>query len=888
MQKQIYFYLLFVCFVIFERTEAQTPAIQQSKLYGSSNLLRFEADNLPPLTPVNPHDYRRQSRRTFFWKFGDGGFSFEQSPIHTYREAGQYTAVMESTRIYSDDDIDDSAIDRASAPVNINFNTGFVSKRPNNDLANLEGSNIRLLTNRSPRSGDSITYIITYQNTCPFEDSGSLIFLFNADQLNLKYSESFKSELSATSDGQIIWTFDSLAVGHQRNIFISMATDTTVHPSDTILTHLVIQSTCSTDTFSLLKTAVKSHDPNRKSVFPDVLCPGSAEPLCYTIEFQNFGSGPAETIQIRDYLSVFLNAATFLPVESSHPDALVSVTPPSPNRLVTWQFIDINLPGTQQAGYGTTFTDKDTKGYVKFCIMPALPLDPCSVIPNQAEIIFDCNLPIPTNTCYVTVQQPGCTDCCQQCPNTMLSDFVNIPHFGGTTAMAQVFCPGSGSPSSGIRYQWYPEVFLEVPNIPQFLFFDTDGNIPAITYTLTVWNPVLCWYAVDSITVYMGGCFNGDTLSIDQVTATDPSCPGADDASLNLLVSGGDPPYTLYSFNGCFAVSNNFSIPLDDLPPGIFPIAIEDANGCIVRDTFQIANPISLWVDEITTDATCCSCPDGESALLPSGGVPPYVYLWQNGAADSLETGLLPGTYSYTVTDSENCQFISSVQVQHPAKLQLTVLLEGGFNYDTQLMRTDLNDFGLLPANQPFNQSPWNYAGTETLPNSLPPDVTDWVLVEFRTTPETVAVQMSAMIWNNGNITNTWAETHTAGLYVCGITTTTPYYIVVRHRNHLAVISSSTIVFNNNPVYDFTTSAAQALGANQLIQVAFGKFALYAGDLNADGVITVSDFNLYTQQSSSVNQYLAADINLDKFVTVADFNLYLPNASLIGYNAVRY
>lgn len=887
MKKHLLYTILF-CMAFVSVLQAQTPDIIQTKLYGTANLVKLEPDNLPPLTPINPHDYRRQSRRTFFWKFGDGGFSFEQTPVYTYREAGEYTAVMESTRIYSDDDIDNSAVDRAAVSVNVDFGNGYPSKRPNSDQINMEGSNIRLLTNRLPRSGDSITYILTYQNTCPFADNGTLTFQYDPGQLNLKYSETFKSEVTTSSSGEMTWVFDSLDTGKQRNIFISMAADTSVHPNDTILTHLIIQSACTTDTFSLLKTAVKSHDPNRKSVVPSSLCPSSPQPLCYTIEFQNYGSGPAETIQIRDYLSVLLNASTFLHVESSHPAALVSVTPPGPNRLVLWQFIGINLPGTQQAGYGSTFTDEDTKGFIRFCIMPELPLDPCSVIPNQAEIIFDCNLPIPTNTTYVTVQKPDCTDCCQQCPNTLLTDFVTIPHFGGATANAQVNCPGSGNPSSGIHYQWYPDVFLESSNTPQFLFFDTDGNIPAITYTLTVWNPMLCWYAVDSITVYMGGCFNGDELSIDQATSSDPSCPNADDASLELDISGGSPPYTLYSFNGCYAVSSSFSIPLVDLPPGIFPVAIEDGNGCIVRDNFLIANPIGLWVDVVSTDASCCTCPDGQIALIPSGGQAPYTYLWQNGMTDSLITGLVSGSYTFTVTDAQNCQFTTTVQVNHQVKLTLKALLEGGFNYDTQLMRTDLNDFGLLPTNQPFNQLPWNYTGTETLPNSLPEEVTDWVLVEFRTTPEIIAVQMAALIWNNGHITNPWAETDTAGLYVCGINLTTPYYIVVRHRNHIAVLSSSTVVIDNNPMYDFTISEAQALGTNQLIGVASGKFALYAGDFNGDGVITVSDFNVYTQQSSSINQYLPADANMDKNVTVADFNLHLPNASRIGYYAIRF
>ena len=77
------------------------------------------------------------------------------------------------------------------------------------------------------------------------------------------------------------------------------------------------------------------------------------------------------------------------------------------------------------------------------------------------------------------------------------------------------------------------------------------------------------------------------------------------------------------------------------------------------------------------------------------------------------------------------------------------------------------------------------------------------------------------------------------------------------------------------------------MGVNQLF-ITGGKGLMFCGDINADGVITIADFNIYAQQSSAVNQYLSGDINLDKNVTIADYNAYAPNSSLIGVKAIRY
>ena len=212
----------------------------------------------------------------------------------------------------------------------------------------------------------------------------------------------------------------------------------------------------------------------------------------------------------------------------------------------------------------------------------------------------------------------------------------------------------------------------------------------------------------------------------------------------------------------------------------------------------------------------------------------------------------------------------------------IKVILEGPYNTATGSMNTDLLQNDLLPLAQPYNRPPWDYGGNEHMPSiaDFPTNAVDWILVEARSTDNTmqVADQVAVPLLDDGTAIATFTQ----------LTAADNYYIVIRHRNHLAVMSSTSVILPNVAPYDFTVSAAKALGTTQQTEVQTGVFALYSGDFDSNGTLSVTDFNLYQTQSSLINQYVDADGNLDRNVTVTDFNLYQPNSSLIGVLEIRY
>ena len=127
----------------------------------------------------------------------------------------------------------------------------------------------------------------------------------------------------------------------------------------------------------------------------------------------------------------------------------------------------------------------------------------------------------------------------------------------------------------------------------------------------------------------------------------------------------------------------------DNLPPGNYKLKLKenvavnsDANpdvffGCEVlfNDIYTIVAPPTLVIDGTKTDISCFGDDDGIIDLTISGGTPAYTIAWTktgdgsfNASSEDL-TGLAPGEYNVTVTDSKNCSQSTSFTIVEPAQL---------------------------------------------------------------------------------------------------------------------------------------------------------------------------------------------------------------------------
>lgn len=220
--------------------------------------------------------------------------------------------------------------------------------------------------------------------------------------------------------------------------------------------------------------------------------------------------------------------------------------------------------------------------------------------------------------------------------------------------------------------------------------------------------------------------------------------------------------------------------------------------------------------------------------------------------------------------------------------VQLRAWLQGAYT-QAAMMHTNLQSE--LPTDQPYNRLPWNYNGMENL-NNVPANMTDWVLVELRDAVDNdiVIAQKAALLLEDGRIVDvSYAnDASVNGVHFPNIIAGEMYYVLVRHRNHIGVASVAPVTLPNFSPYDFSQANLVMGGENQLHTTIDGHRTLLCGDVDSNGIISVSDFNAFLLENSHINVYSDADFDLNENITISDFNLYLPNASKIGATLIRY
>lgn len=215
-----------------------------------------------------------------------------------------------------------------------------------------------------------------------------------------------------------------------------------------------------------------------------------------------------------------------------------------------------------------------------------------------------------------------------------------------------------------------------------------------------------------------------DALEFLHIFPISPSCYGDLNGSLQVVMVGGEQPYTYYLNNTVVAM------PLENLAPGSYPISVVDANDCRVDTTIVILQPALLEVAETHVSPPCPEVCRGEIRLNTQGGTIPYRYAWNNASTQAQIGELCAGTYSVTVTDRNNCTTTLEIVLTDSSLFNQEV--EAWTDVDTlyagettHLFSTDLGD--------DFSYQ-WNPSGSVAKPNepvtdATPLSTTDYVIV---------------------------------------------------------------------------------------------------------------------------------------------------------------
>jgi PKD repeat protein len=166
------------------------------------------------------------------------------------------------------------------------------------------------------------------------------------------------------------------------------------------------------------------------------------------------------------------------------------------------------------------------------------------------------------------------------------------------------------------------------------------------------------------------GCSATWSVNIDQpaapltiaATHVDVVCYGAATGAIDVTVSGGTPSYSVLWSNGATTQD------LSGLASGTYSVTVSDSRGCTATKSVQITQPPSaLALSDTHTNVDCYGAATGSIDLTAAGGMPPYGYLWSNGATSQDLSGLTAGTYSVTTVDAHGCSAVHFVSIGQPS-----------------------------------------------------------------------------------------------------------------------------------------------------------------------------------------------------------------------------
>lgn len=485
--------LLFTLCTVSIAETITSPNITYVASRTNANTITFTANDLKEL---DSNKYGT-AYYDYFWKFGDGGFSFEESPTYTFKTTTtSINVTLELTQIYSDDEIEE-----LGKMVTITGGSADpVTENPQVIMEHDDGSPalVVLQGNRDPVEGNDVTFIVTYEENISLGDFNGVEFTYDTGDYTYDSEDTFNGEsIHSRSPGKVIL---NVTPGTQKHIYYILTTATGISGTTTVQARAVminpvdIVPVDDTDVLTT-KTVGKSYDPNQKVVDKKEICIGkSTKPvrLKYRIDFENIGTAPADYIRIEDELSNYLNPnSVFKGCTPGKPcpartagrwaDGKVhkAIVYKKGNKII-WEFEgDKLIRGKAEDGCGTEFSEADCQGFVGFGVQTRVParLPDCTLIINSAKIFFDRNEPI-TTAPVTTLIKKNCEfqNACLEDGGKQLSVFIDGDVSGSSFTEASTVAFETGEsinlqvnfetalpPSLKViseTYEWYPTTGL--------------------------------------------------------------------------------------------------------------------------------------------------------------------------------------------------------------------------------------------------------------------------------------------------------------------------------------------------------------------------------------------------------------------------------------------
>jgi len=624
----------------------------------------FQAPTVCLNTPTN-FTNTSQLATEYYWDFGDGTYSTDTNPTHTYSQAGTYYVTLIANNPTSC-----NVADTMIRPVVVE-----ALQIQTNDTSVCYGNSITL---NASVNGNSFPVTYVWDNQYPIHDTLNSSVANSSLTISPQQNQSY---YIVVSDG-ICTLHDTVHVEVNR-VVIQTSPDTTLCPNSTATLQANIVSTTGSVSYqwsptsaivSGATTATPVVNPQQNTTY---MVTATESHGCTTVDSVHVNIDPfnAQFSSIQPVLC------------HNQCDGAIQVSVTDPVLPVTYEWSNSGSGSYQQnlcAGtYTVTVTDAIGCSKVIETSFTNPPLLEASI---QVLALAQCD-PQHANTGSVGAQAWGGTpgyhyqwntnDTIPVLQNlfagtytvtitdhngcdTVLSAVINDPSplqitasqqptscFGSCDGSAQVFITTQGTPP--YNYLWNTQNTST-----------TIQNLCSGVYSVTVTDAEYC--------VRVQSVFVQQPDSIQPViNIPDILCYG-DTTSIYISdVLGGTPDYT-YLWN-----DGSTNAALHGVGSGVYTVIITDSHQC--KDTTQISviQP-SLLESSANVNHTLCSAScNGSINITPNGGTSPYSFEWSNGAHTQNIQNLCEGNYEVTITDAHGCSYIAQYEV---ANTQYSPLLD--------------------------------------------------------------------------------------------------------------------------------------------------------------------------------------------------------------------
>lgn len=457
-----------LCISLFGQSQpVQAPRVVDFIVTPQGNAYQFK-----PLPPVLMQKAGApEAFWSYYWEFGDGGFSFEDQPLHHYERSGTFQAILYATAHYDDGKLPDKN------------GKGILADGAGRQAGNLptvfqdQQWPIQLKATREAKAREELVCILSYRNLGQITTDGRLHLFFNErkfpgahfayDSARMYFKERVDSDLSfelqretAHSDAwtmltlpshtgvstqlsgdfpantilqnllskargayrmEKIWRFDQLHPGEHRNLFIPLQGTEKMLQDTNAFIHVEgifapFDPAIPPERYELEFEIVSSHDPNAIIVSDsrtNYRLIGSKK-LDYKVQFQNNGVGPASKVELNVEIPEGLDRRQMRLLEW-YPECPICPKPPGTLSCLDTFTTPSGLLFTFRNIYLPGSRQKDvehrdsTKGYVRYRLEAEQDM-PKLPFRSRAKITFDKNPPIYTNytrTRFKTGRSPG-------------------------------------------------------------------------------------------------------------------------------------------------------------------------------------------------------------------------------------------------------------------------------------------------------------------------------------------------------------------------------------------------------------------------------------------------------------------------------------------------